>query len=151
MTTTAPLVPSDTSSTAAAVHVVDHTLRRGLLVPGLAASIVAAAAVTLLAAAANALGVDFELPDGGDSIPLLGFTQITLMFSIVGLVLAAALRRWNGRPAATFVRVTVALTAISLVPPFLYDANAATALTLVVLHLTAAAIVIPVMARRLAE
>jgi hypothetical protein len=149
MTTTASFVPSERSAKAAGVPAVDRR-RRGYVVAGLAASVVAAAAVTLVAATAKAAGVDFELPDGGDSIPLLGFTQITVMFSLVGLVLAAALRRWNRRPATTFVRVTVALTAISLVPPFLYDANVATSLTLVVLHLIAACVVIPVVARRLA-
>jgi hypothetical protein len=151
MTATAPFVPSDSPGSLTGVPVVARQPRRGYVVAGLAAAVVAAAAVTLLAAAAMAAGVDFELPDGGDSIPLLGFTQITLMFSVVGLVVAAALRRWSRRPAATFVRVAVALTAISLVPPFLYDANVATSLTLVVLHLTAAAIVIPVVGRRLAD
>ncbi len=45
--------------------------------------------------------------------------------------------------------MTVALTALSLVPPFLQDANAGTVAGLVLLHLTAAAIVIPALARRL--
>ena len=148
MTTTAPI---DRPTAATGVPVVDRQHRRGYLVAGLMAAIAAAAAVTLVAAVAMAAGVDFELPDGGESIPLYGFPQITLLFSIIGLVLAAALRRWSRRPAATFVRVTVALTAISLVPPFLEDANVATSLALVALHLTAAAIVIPVVARRLAD
>ncbi len=148
MTTTAPFVPSDRSSTA--VPTVDLTSRRGFLAAGLMAAVAAAAAVTLLGGVARSAGVDFELAADGDAIPLSGLATMTSMFSIVGLVLAAALRRWAGRPAATFVRVSVALTGLSLVPPFLYDANLATSLSLVVLHLTAASIVIPVVARRLA-
>ena len=146
MTTTAPIVPS----TATDVPAVDVQPRRGYVVGGLVAAIAAAAAVILLGAVARTAGVDFELSAEGDVIPLPGLASATLMFSIVGLALATGLRRWAERPAATFVRVTVVLTAISLVPPFLYDADIATSLSLVALHLTAATIFIPVVARRLA-
>lgn len=43
----------------------------------------------------------------------------------------------------------MALTALSLVPPFLAAADTATAVTLVVLHLLAAAVVVPAVARSL--
>ena len=122
---------------------------RGLLLGGLAVAVVAALGTTLVAAVLQAVGVDFELPDGGESIPVTGFTVVTFGFSIVGLGIAAGLRRWSRHPRTTFVRVTVSLTALSLVPPFLQDANAGTVAALVVLHLTAAAIVIPALARRL--
>ena len=56
---------------------------------------------------------------------------------------------WASRPARTWARVAVALTALSLVPPFLVGANLATECALVLAHLSAAAIVIPVIARRL--
>jgi hypothetical protein len=125
--------------------------RPGLLVTGLAASLAAAASTALAAGLAMALGVDFELPDGGESIPVAGFAVVTLVFSAVGLLLAAALRRWSRRPASMFVRVAVTLTVASLVPPFLQDASSATVLSLVILHVLAAAIVIPVVARRLAD
>ena len=124
--------------------------RRRLLLPGLAAAAAAAVAVTAVAAIAMAVGVDFELPDGGESIPLLGFTQLTFTFSVVGILVALAIRRWASRPARTWVRTAMALTALSLVPPFLVDANLATECTLVLTHLIAAGIVIPVIARRLA-
>ncbi|WP_204005818.1 DUF6069 family protein [Virgisporangium aurantiacum] len=127
-----------------------HREQRRLLLPGLAAAAVAAVAVTAVAALATAVGVDFELPDGGESIPLLGFTQLTFTFSVVGVLVALAIRRWAPRPARAWVRIAVALTALSLVPPFLVGANAATVCTLVLAHLVAAAIVIPVIARRLA-
>ncbi|SCG76017.1 DUF6069 family protein [Micromonospora coxensis] len=125
--------------------------RRRLLLPGLAAAAAAAVTVTAVAALAMAAGVDLELPDGGESIPLAGFTQLTFTFSVVGILIAWAIRCWASRPARTWVRTAVALTALSLVPPFLVDADLATECTLVLAHLVAAAIVIPVVARRLAS
>jgi hypothetical protein len=139
------------TSTASTVQLSTHSQqRRRLLLPGLAAAAAAAVAVTAVAALAMAVGVDFELPDGGESIPLVGFTQLTFTFSVVGILVALAIRRWASQPARTWVRTAVALTALSLVPPFLVDANLATECTLVLAHLIAAAVVIPVIARRLA-
>ncbi len=88
---------------------------RGLAGTGCVATLAAMAATTLAAALARAVGVEFEVPDGGEAIPLSGFTVMTGLFSVVGVVLAAALRRWSARPAERFVRTAVALTAISLV------------------------------------
>jgi hypothetical protein len=62
---------------------------------------------------------------------------------------AAALLRWSARPAELFVWTAVTLTGISLVPPLLAGSDAATAATLVVLHLLAAAVVVPALARSL--
>lgn len=129
---------------------VTSTRSQRLLLPGLAAAAIAAVAVTAVAALATAVGVDFELPDGGESIPLPGFTQLTFTFGVVGILVALAIRRWASRPARAWVRTAVALTALSLVPPFLVGADPATVCTLVLAHLVAAAIVIPVIARRLA-
>ena len=106
-------------------------------------------ATVLAAALARAAGVDFEVPDGGEIIPLPGFAVVTGFFSVVGIVIAAALRRWSARPAERFVGITVLLTAISLVPPLIVGAGAATSTALIGLHLVAAAIVIPSLARNL--
>jgi hypothetical protein len=81
------------------------------------------AAPTLATALAHAVGVDFEVPDGGETIPLSGFAVVTGFFSVVGIVMAAALLRWSARPAERFVRTAVSLTAISLVPPLLSGAR----------------------------
>ena len=57
-----------------------------------------------------------------------------------------------GLPSAgAFVRITVALTALSLVPDLTADATTATIATLMLTHLVAAAIVIPVWRDRLAR
>jgi hypothetical protein len=138
---TATLTFDSTSSTT-----VVPSLWRGAL----AAGGVAAVATTVIAAAAGAAGVSFETAPG-EAIPLLGFGQLTLFFSVVGLGIAAGLRRWAGRPRTMWVRTTVVLTALSIVPDVLLSADIATKLSLIATHLVAAAIVIPVVARRLPE
>ncbi|WP_422740271.1 DUF6069 family protein [Micromonospora sp. WMMD729] len=122
-----------------------HPPRRllGLAGVGLAAAVAAMATTTVAAALAGAAGVDFEIPEGGETIPLAGFAVVTGAFSLVGVVLAIVLGRFSARPAERFRWTTVALTAISLVPPFLCGAAAATVAVLVVLHLVAAAVMIP--------
>src|SRR3954454_15501347 len=95
------------------------------------------------------LAVDFEVPDGGQTIPLSGFAVVTGFFSVVGIVIAVALRRWSARPAERFVWTAVSLTAISLVPPLLSGANIATTTALLGLHLVPAAVMIPTLARSL--
>ena len=125
-----------------------HSRPHGLGVTGALAVPAAMGATTLAAALARAAGVDFGV-SGGEAIPLSGVTFMTGVFSSVGLVLAAALRRWSTRPADRFTRTAWSLTAISLVPPFLAGADAATTATLVVLHLVAALVMVPALSRSL--
>ncbi len=122
--------------------------RTALWRPGLVTALAAAGATSAVAATASAAGVTFAGPDGS-SVPLLGFAQLTAIFGTVGLVLAAALRRWARRPSRTFVTATVALTAVSLVPDAIFGFDPVSATVLMATHLLAAAIVIPVIARRL--
>ncbi|WP_156411698.1 DUF6069 family protein [Nocardioides sp. Soil805] len=122
---------------------------RSLLVTGVLATLAAMAATTLAAALAGAAGVDFEVPEGGEAIPLPGFATMTGLFSLVGVVIAAGLQRWSARPAARFVRTTLSLTAISLVPPLVSGAGSATVTALVALHLVAAGVVVPALSRSL--
>jgi hypothetical protein len=124
---------------------------RGLAATGLIATLAAMVATTLAAALAQAAGVDFQVPDGGETIPLPGFAVVTGFFSVVGIVIAAALLRWSARPADRFVQTAVSLTVISFVPPVLSGADTATAVTLLGLHVVAAAVMIPALARRLRD
>lgn len=127
-----------------------HTHRlRGLAGTGFVATVAAVVATVLAAALAQAVGVDFEVPDGGETIPLSGFAVVTGFFSVVGVVMAAALLRWSTRPAERFLRTAVTLTAISLVPPVLSGADTATTTALLGLHLVAATVMIPTLARSL--
>lgn len=124
---------------------------RGLVVTGAAATVAAVGATTLAAALARGLGVDFVVAEGAEAIPLSGFAVVTGFFCAVGVVIAAALRRWSARPAERFRWTAGSLTALSLVPPFLSEAGAATVAALVGLHLVAAAVMIPALSRRLRE
>lgn len=121
---------------------------RSVGLAGLVATPVAMAATGLTAALLRVAGVGFEVT-GGERIPLSGIAVVTGVLSAVGVVLAAAFLRWSARPADWFVRTTVALTAISLVPPFVLGSGAATVVALVGLHLLAAAVMIPALARSL--
>ncbi|HEY2880307.1 DUF6069 family protein [Nocardioides sp.] len=125
-----------------------HRLRR-LAVTGSIATLAAMVATTFAAALGRAVGVDFEVPEGGETIPVPGFAVVTGFFSLVGVVLAVALVRWSARPAERFVWTAVSLTVISLVPPFLVGASATTTAALLGLHLVAAAVMIPTLARSL--
>ncbi|MFG1925414.1 DUF6069 family protein [Cryptosporangium sp. NPDC048952] len=133
--TTTVLTPATTTST------------RSMLVAGLAATAAASIATSAVAAAGSAAGISLDV--SGAPIPVPGFASLTAVFSIVGLVLAAVLARFASHPRRAFVRTTVALTVLSLVPDLLADADPSTKALLMVTHLVAAAIVIPAVARRL--
>jgi len=121
---------------------------RSLVGAGAVATVVASVATPLLAAAGQAAGLSLDV--GGAPIPVPGFGTLTAMFSLVGVVIAVVMARVARRPRATFVRTTVVLTALSLVPDAIVDAAPTTKALLMLTHLVAAAIVVPVIARRLA-
>jgi amino acid transporter len=115
---------------------------------GVAAAVVAAIATTVLAAVASAAGVSFADRTGA-GIPVVGFAELTLVFSLVGVGMAAVMARRARRPRSTFVRTSVALTALSFVPDLTFGFDAGSAATLITLHTVAAAIVVPTLAGRL--
>ena len=124
------------------------TERQPIWKHGLTAAVIASVTTTVLAAIASAAGVSFV--DGtGASIPLAGFTQLTLIFSLVGVGIAAVMARRARRPRSTFVRTAFALTVLSVVPDLVLGFDAASAATLITLHTVAAAIVVPTIAGRL--
>jgi hypothetical protein len=110
-----------------------------------------AAAVATTAIAGVALAAQVPVAVEGEQIPLAGFAQLTLMCTAVGILLAKAMARWAAKPRRTFTAVAVALTALSIVPDLTMPATTATRIVLVATHLVAAAIVIPVIARRLPD
>jgi hypothetical protein len=134
MTTTAFTQTETTTTTAT------RTRRTPTWRYGLTTAVVAAAATSVVAATIRAAGV--ELGVGGEPIPVLAFAQMVLISAVIGIVLARHVSR------TTFVRVTVALTALSCVPSIAWGATAADKVGLVCTHLVAAAIIIPRYARR---
>jgi hypothetical protein len=136
---------SNTADTAVTTRAA--TAAKPLIIAGLTAAAVAAAATSAVAAAGESAGIGLAV--GGAPIPVSGFATLTAIFSVAGLVLALVLARTARRPRTAFVRTTIALTALSLVPDVLADASATTRMLLMLTHLVAAAIVIPAVARRL--
>ena len=118
-----------------------------LLRGGAAATVLAAVATAAVAAAGQAVGISLDV--SGAPIPTAGFATLTVMFSVLGLLIALGLRRFARQPRTTWIRTTVALTVLSLVPDVLADAATTTKVLLMATHLVAAAIVIPAVARRL--
>lgn len=117
---------------------------------GLTAGLAAAAATVAVAAVAHASGVSLETAPG-EAIPVLGFGQLTLFFTAVGVLIARTIGRRARQPRSTFVRTTIVLTVLSVVPDLVLSAAATTKVTLVLSHLVAAAVVIPALASRLPE
>jgi peptidoglycan/LPS O-acetylase OafA/YrhL len=70
---------------------------------------------------------------------------------VIGTILALVLSRRSAEPQRTFVRATIVLTVLSIVPDVLVDAHVATKLTLALTHVVAAAIVIPALASRVSD
>ncbi|MEV7332053.1 DUF6069 family protein [Micromonospora sp. NPDC093244] len=136
MTTTANTTDGTTSTLGAMIRA------------GVVATVAASAATMAVAAAGHAAGVSLDV--GGAPIPVTGFGVLTAAFSLIGVVVAALMSRFARRPRRTFVRTTLVLTALSLVPDVIADAGVGTRALLMLTHLVAAAIVIPAVARRLA-
>ncbi len=136
MTTTLSTPLATTSST------------RTLTATGVTAAAVASAATMTVAAVGHAAGISLDM--GGAPIPVSGFGVLTAVFSLVGVALAVVLSRKARHPQRAFIRTTVVLTVLSLVPDAIADAAPATKALLMFAHLVAAAIVIPAVARRLA-
>jgi peptidoglycan/LPS O-acetylase OafA/YrhL len=117
------------------------SLRRTTVVVGLGA----AAAVTAVAAALQAAGVSLTVPGG--EIPLAAFAQMTFVGAVLGGVLLAVLNRRSAQPRHRFLQTTIALTALSCIPSIASPPDVATKVALVMTHLVAAAIIVPVLAR----
>lgn len=137
------------TATAAVATTAPRTSVRPLVRTGLVATVAASIATTVVAAVGHAAGVSLDI--SGEAIPLFGFPQLTAIFSLIGLGLAVVLARRAAAPRRTFVRTTVALTALSLIPDAIADAAVDTRGLLMLTHLVAAAIVIPAIASRLPE
>jgi hypothetical protein len=119
-----------------------------------AAGAVAAAAVYAYGTIAQAVEGKLYAGDPGAShamrIPPSGFAVAVLMCVALGTVVALGIGRWAGSPARTWIRTSVALTALSAIPSLLAShSDESTRLTLAGGHLLAALVVIPVIARRL--
>ena len=111
-------------------------------------------AVAGVASVAKALGVEFVSANDPKQIPIpvLGFANLTLFFSLIGVGLAAIFARTARHPRKAFLVTTFVLLALSFVPGLttvlaVWDTEEK--FWLVLTHVVAAAVVIPTLASRL--
>jgi hypothetical protein len=150
ITTQTPTTATRTRPPTTAPHT-SSAPRQALWKHGIVAAAAASVVTTALASLASADGVSFATEPHGAGIPIAGFAELTMLFSLIGVGLAAVLARRARRPRTTFTRTAVALAVLSVVPDLTFGFDAPSAVTLVSLHTIAAVIVIPTLAGRLAR
>jgi hypothetical protein len=106
--------------------------------------LLAAAVTTAGAVGLRAAGVPLAIHG---KIPLAAFAQVTFVAAVMGGVLVALLNRHSSAPRRQFVELTIGLTAISCSAPAALADTTASRVALVGLHLVAAAIIVPALAR----
>ena len=136
---------NSTTSSEITVKQVPSRLTSPLLRTTASAGAIAAAVTTAGAAVLRAAGVPLAVHG---EIPLASFAQLTFIGAVLSGVLLAVLNRRNSAPRQRFVRISAGLTALSCILPVAFAETTASKITLVALHLVAAAIIIPVLARR---
>jgi hypothetical protein len=109
------------------------------------AGVLAAAATTAGAAVLRTAGVPLA---AHGMIPLAAFAQLTVIAAVAGGVILAVLIRRSSAPGQRFIQITAGLTALSCAAPLAFADTAASKIALVGLHVLAAAIIIPVLARQ---
>jgi hypothetical protein len=117
------------------------SLRRTTIVVGA----VGAAATTLAAVTMRAAGVHLAVHG---SIPLAAFAQLTFVGAVLGGLLVAVLNRRSALPRRRFIQIAMALTALSCLAPAAGGDDVASKIGLIAIHLLAAAIIAPVLARQ---
>ena len=129
-----------------------------LVLVNLGATVAAGVAAEAWVGLMRAVGVELRVGDPfGDAssvmaLPTGACATSIAMCMVLGTAIAALLNWKARRPADTYVVVTVALTLVSLGGPLVAaGTSAGTKLTLIVAHLIAAAVIIPLVARCLAR
>jgi hypothetical protein len=137
--------PDTTASPETTVKQASSPLTRTLPRATVSAGALAAAATTAGAAVLRTAGIPLAVHG---KIPLAGFAQLTFIAAVIGGVLLAVLIRRSSAPRQRFVRITAGLTALSCAAPAAFADTTASKIALVGLHLLAAGIIVPVLARR---
>jgi hypothetical protein len=123
--------------------------RRRRLLRGAAVLGAAAAAATVWLVAVRGAGVDLRvvIGDRTESIGLGPVLGVSLVVGLLGWALLAALESRSRRATSMWTAVAVAVVVLSLVGPISGAVTPAAAMVLVALHLTVAAVLIPLMRR----
>jgi hypothetical protein len=137
---------NESSSTGAAANT---AVRAGGL-----AILIAGVANTVVGLGADAAGVEMMVKGFGadvrESIPVFAYFVSTLIGGAIGLLLMTVMKR-KGGTKKTFFIVTGVLTVISFVSPLTADASTGTKIVLELLHVIAAALIIPALAKSLKD
>jgi Family of unknown function (DUF6069) len=109
----------------------------------------AAVATSTVWLLAHALGANFTLSAASSSITLnlptvIGFT---LWFGGLGWAALALLERYSRKASTIWTRLAVTVLPLSIIPIFVEHATVQTRTALVLIHLTVAAVLIPLMRR----
>jgi Family of unknown function (DUF6069) len=114
--------------------------------------LIAGIANSVVGIGADAAGVAMAVKGFGseirESIPVYAYFVSTMFGGAVGFLLMLAMKRF-GATRKTFFIVTGVLTVISFLSPLTADASSGTKIVLESLHVIAAAIVIPALAKGL--
>ena len=105
---------------------------------------VGAAATTMSAAIMRAAGVHLA---AGGRIPLAAFAQFTFAGALLGGLLVAILNRRSTSPRHRFIQIAVTLTALSCLAPAAAGDDVSSKVGLIAIHLLAATIIAPILAR----
>ncbi|MET9683431.1 DUF6069 family protein [Streptomyces coeruleorubidus] len=151
MSVTTPQTQARTES-----HTPGFLSHRPVWLVGVLATLAGAVVTEAFALVARAAGVPMEAASPGAEeaaeIPVGGFVGGVVFWSAAGIVLAVVLARWAKQPARTFTVTTVVLTALSLAGPAVAPHTAtSTQIVLALSHVVAAAVIIPLVARRLSH
>jgi Family of unknown function (DUF6069) len=129
-----------------------------LLLVNLGVTVVGGAATEAWAGIVRGMGVDLRIgdpfgdPSSAMELPVGACATSIVMCMVLGAALSALLNWKARRPAYTYVVVASLLTFVSLGAPLVSaGASGATKLTLIVAHLIAAALIVPLVARCLAR
>jgi hypothetical protein len=133
-----------TASPSTTVKHVPSRLTRTLPRTTVSVGVLAAAATTAGAAVLRAAGIPLAVHG---KIPMAAFAQFTFIAAVAGGVLLAVLIRRVCAPRQRFVQSTAGLTALSCAVPAAFADTIASKIALVALHLLAAAIIVPILAR----
>ncbi|MGO9955441.1 MAG: DUF6069 family protein [Solirubrobacteraceae bacterium] len=106
---------------------------------------VAATSTTLAATTMRAAGVHLA---AGGRIPLGAFAEFTFAGAVLGGLLVAVLNHRSILPRRRFIQIAVTVTALSCLAPAVAGDDASSKIGLIAIHLLAATIIAPVLARQ---
>jgi hypothetical protein len=118
---------------------------------GAVTALAAAAASVAVYAAARATGVPMELTEVFEDtfarMPVMNMAWAALLEGgVAGTALAAACRRWSGRPRLAFLILAMIGLVASFALPIASDASTATKVVLSISHIVVAIIIVPALA-----